>query len=95
MRIIQQNVNEWLQQEAHVVTGHSFEMDDCSCLPVVPEDRSHGEMPAGFLVTHGSDVTFVDAQTSYGREIMTAWEKNHLLELEAQEENLPAECWYG
>lgn len=95
MKILQQNVNEWLRQEAHVVAGHSFEMGDCSCLPVAPESFSNEEAPVGFLVTHGSDMTFVDAQTSYGKKIMAAWEKNHLLELEEQEDSLPAECWYG
>jgi hypothetical protein len=46
-------------------------------------------------VTHGADVDYVAAQTPDGEQLMRVWAKNHLLELAAENEPLPAECWYG
>ena len=69
-------------------------MDDCSCVPVAGESAGEEE-PIGFLVTHGADVIFVDAHTPDGEQMMSAWMKGHLLELEEQNPVLPAECWYG
>ncbi len=95
MKVLQQNLNDWFRHEAHVVAGDSFQMDDCSCLPVVPESRKEEEMPVGFLVTHGDDVTYVPAQTPNGEQILTAWSKLHTLELVEETKSLPAEYWYG
>lgn len=95
MKALQHNLNNWLQQEAHVVTGHPFQMDDCSCLPVVPESQKEEETPVGFLVTHGADVNFVAAQTPDGEQLMSAWSKIHTLEMMEQAPSLPAEYWYG
>lgn len=90
------NMDDWLRLEAHVATGHPFRFNDCSCVPVVPENHPPAiENPVGFLVTHGIDVDYVDAQTPDGEHLMRVWAKNHLLELAAENESLPAECWYG
>jgi hypothetical protein len=95
MKLIQQNVDNWLRREAHVMTGQSFPMGDCSCLPVVPENQMDEETPVGFLVTHGGDVTYVAAQTPVGQQMMSAWEKMHSLEIMEEAQPMPAEYWYG
>ena len=95
MKVVQQNVDNWLRLEAHVMTGHSFVMDNCSCLPVVPENQMDEEKPVGFLVTHGGDVSYVAAQTPDGEQLMSAWEKMHSREIMEQTQALPAEYWYG
>lgn len=91
------NINDWLLNEAHVVTGHTFKMDDCSCLPVWTENRAtkQGETPQGFLVTYGSEVAYQDAHTPEGERIMSAWAKCHVLEILAEHPLQPAEYWYG
>jgi hypothetical protein len=95
MKVIQQNADNWFQREAHVITGHSFLMDDCSCLPVVPENQEEDETPVGFLVTHGRDVSYVAAHTPDGEQIMSAWSKVHSLERTKGPQPMPAEYWYG
>lgn len=94
MKALKQNVENWLRREAHVMTGHSFLMGDCSCLPVVPENQIDEETPVGFLVTRGGDVTYVAAQTPVGERMMSAWAKNHSAEME-ESQSMPSEYWYG
>lgn len=90
------NLDDWLHQEAHVATGQPFRFNDCSCVPVVPENHPPDiESPVGFLVTHGIDLDYVAAETPNGEQLMSVWAKNHLVELEAENPSLPAECWYG
>jgi len=96
MKRTQPNINDWLQREAHVVAGPSFQFEDCSCVPVTPESLlSDSENPVGFLVTHGGDVTYVSAQTLNGKQILTAWTRNHLDEMAKEDRTLPSEYWYG
>lgn len=95
MKAMQHNLNEWLRREAHIVAGHPFQMEDCSCLPVAPETQVDEDAPVGFLVTHGSDVAYVPAKTPDGEEIMTAWTKLHTTELTEEKQSLPSEYWYG
>lgn len=95
MKVLQQNLNEWLRREAHVTVGYPFQMDDCSCLPVAPESQSNEATPVGFLVTHGSDVAYVPAETPDGQQILTTWELLHSLELLEEAKAMPAEYWYG
>ncbi|GAB4492086.1 MAG: hypothetical protein OHK0019_13330 [Saprospiraceae bacterium] len=96
MQIIRLNIEDWLRQEAHVVTGRPFHLDDCSCVPVAPQNRSEAiETPVGFLITHGKDISFVETHSPDGARILDAWNKIHQQEIEEEKENLPAECWYG
>lgn len=96
MKAVQPNLDDWLRREAHVAAGRPFQFQDYSCVPVTPEtQRPEEESPAGFLVTHGSDVSFVAAQTPDGEQLMRVWTKNHLLEAVEESQALPAECWYG
>lgn len=97
MKNAQDNINDWLLREAHVVAGHAFRADDCSCLPVRPETEAgrQDETPLGFLVAHGQDVTYQDAHTPKGEQLLSIWTKIHLLELAEDEQSLPAEYWYG
>lgn len=95
MKAMQQNLTDWLRREAHVVAGQPFKMGNCSCVPVAPENQVDEAMPVGFLVTYGTDVTYVDAHTPAGARMITAWEKQRFLEITADKETLPAEYWYG
>jgi hypothetical protein len=96
MRTVSLKIDDWLRHEAHVVAGHPFQIGDFSCVPVAPETlRQEKETPTGFLVTHGSDVSFIAAQTPDGEQLMRVWTKNHLLEVMEENQALPAECWYG
>ncbi len=96
MKLVQPNIDDWLRREAHVAAGRPFQFNDCSCVPVAPENHPPDvESPVGFLVTHGTDVGYVAAQTPDGEQLMRVWTKNHLLELAAENDSLPAECWYG
>ncbi len=97
MKHIQDNINEWLRQEAHVVPGHAFQKDDCSCLPVWPEDKLDlaAEKPHGFLVSLGYEVTYLDAHTPEGEQLVDSWLKSRLSEILHDACSLPAECWYG
>lgn len=96
MRTIQQNIDDWLRSEAHVVAGSPFQYQNLSCVPVVSEHHTHDtETPIGFLLTHGTDVAFVDAHTPEGESIMAVWTKTHILEVMEERQELPAECWYG
>ena len=90
------NIDDWLHQEAHVAAGRPFRFNNCSCVPVAPETQFLNiENPVGFLVTQGIDVDYEAAQTPDGERLMHVWAKNHLVELTAENESLPAECWYG
>lgn len=93
MRTIQQNIDEWLRREAHVVTGLPFQMDDCSCVPVAPQKKE--DSPFGFFVTHGSDISFVPAETPEGAHILSEWHKIHVTEALERDKALPGEYWYG
>lgn len=97
MQNAQDNINDWLLHEAHMVTGHTFQMDDCSCLPVWPDNGvdEKGKTPQGFLVTHGSEVAYQDAHTPEGEQMLGTWSKCRVMELLEQESLLPAEYWYG
>ena len=97
MQNISDTINDWLLHEAHVVTGHTFRMDDCSCLPLWPESAAtkKGETPQGFLVTHGSEVAYQDAHTPEGEQMLGTWAKCRVHELLEQAALLPAEYWYG
>lgn len=95
MKAIQQNLTDWLRREAHTIAGQPFKMDNCSCVPVAPENQRDEALPVGFLVTRGADVAYVAAQTPDGERMMTAWEKQRFFETTVEKETLPAEYWYG
>lgn len=95
MKAVQQNLNDWLRQEAHVKTGHPFQMGERACMPVVPATQKEEDTPVGFLVTQGDHVAYIPAQTPDGEQIMTAWVKLHSFEEREEEQALPAEYWYG
>lgn len=95
MKAVQQNLNEWLRQEAHVKTGQPFQMGERACMPVVAATQQDQDAPLGFLVTHGDDVAYVAAHSPDGEQIMTAWIKLHSFEEREEEQALPAEYWYG
>ena len=95
MKAMQQTLNDWLRLKAHVVTGPPFQVGDCSCVPVAPETQREEDKPVGFLVTHGTDVTYVAAQTPAGEQMLSAWNKYHAPAPSREEPLLPAEYWYG
>lgn len=96
MQTIRQNIDEWLQREAYVRAGNPFKFGTYSCVPVASEADEEEETPVGFLLTHGTDVTFIETQTPDGEQIMAAWSKNHFLEGASNKKKaLPAEYWYG
>jgi hypothetical protein len=95
MKAIQFNLNDWLRQEAHVVAGHPFQMGDCSCLPVALESEKEEDVPAGFLVTHGADISYVPAHSANGEQMLHVWTKKHALDEAESADKLPAEYWYG
>ena len=95
MKAIQFSLNDWLRQEAHVVAGRPFQMDDCSCLPVAPESEKEEDLPAGFLVTHGADISYVPAHTAYGEQMLGVWTKMHTPDEVKSADKMPAEYWYG
>lgn len=97
MKTIHDNINDWLQREAHVVPGHAFIMDDRSCLPVWPENQvvAFVEAPQGFLVTLGSEVAYIDANSPEGIELVQTWSKFQFAELLEASAVMPSEYWYG
>ena len=84
-------MDEWLRMEAHIIVGQPFHSGDCICVPVAPEVHQHLDNPLGFLVTHGSDIAFVEAPTPEGREFLSAWEKVQLMEILEEMEIMPSE----
>ncbi len=95
MKAMQQNLNDWLRQKAHVVTGNPFQVGDFSCVPVGPENQQEADKPVGFLVTRGTDVTYVAAQTPAGEQMMSVWVKYQVPGSASDDPFLPAEYWYG
>lgn len=97
MQNTQDKINDWLLHEAHMVTGHTFQMHGSSCLPVWPDNGvdEKGKKPQGFLVTHGSEVVYQDAHTPEGEQMTDTWSKYRVMELLGLESLLPAEYWYG
>jgi len=95
MQTKQLNMDEWLRLEANIVAGQPLALDDCACVPVAQLSQSKEAPPLGFIVTHGRDISFVDATSPEAERLLAAWNKAHLQEIESEQEDLPTECWYG
>lgn len=93
MQTLAQSMDEWLRKEAHIIAGPPFQSADCTCVPVTPETEPEG--PLGFLITHGGDISYVAVKTREGKQLLKAWNKAHLQELEDSATALPSEYWYG
>jgi hypothetical protein len=97
MKNAQDNINEWLLREAHIVAGHAFQMEESACLLVCAESGvdKQEETPVGFLISHKNELIFKDARTPEGKQMLRVWSKHQELEMHDHEALLPAEYWYG
>lgn len=93
MKTTQFTAHDWLRHEAHLTaSGHPFQFNDCSYLPVAPNDE---QFPSGFLMTHGQDVQFVPADSEAGQEIAAFWGKTRFVGVFENPELVPTEYWIG
>lgn len=95
MKTTQFSAHDWLKHEAHLTAyGHPFQFNECSCLPVAPEEPKMAR-PTGFLMTHGLDVEFVPVESEEGQAMVHFWERVRFVGVFEELDPTPTEYWIG